>query len=115
MTRRPSTNVRQSKAAARVRAAKRYAAMSAPCGICKGRRGPIDYAAPRSHLYPLSLVIDEIRPVARWREFGYASARDCARDESNWQPAHWICNAQKGDGRRARKQPDRRDEPTVGW
>ena len=91
---------RQDKGRARKRAAARYAMMDAPCGLCGGRRGPIDYSAPRDHMHPLSLVIDEIKPVARWREFGYESARACACDESNWQPAHRICNAQAGDKRK---------------
>ena len=98
-------NPRQSKKAARIRAARRYAAMDAPCALCGGRRGPIDYSAPRSHLFPLSLVIDEIRPVARWREFGYESPKACARDESNWQPAHWVCNAEARDKRKRPAPP----------
>ena len=98
---------RQSKARARVRAAKRFAAMDAPCALCHGARGPIRYDQPRNHMFPLSLAIDERAPVARWREFGYASARDCARDESNWQPTHWICNAQAGDKRRETPIPPR--------
>jgi len=100
---RGKNNPRQSNGRARVRAAKRYAAMDAPCALCGGRRGPIDYKAPRNHLFPLSLVIDEIRPVARWKEFGYSSARQCACDEKNWQPAHWICNAEAGDKSKAVK------------
>ena len=51
-------------------------------------------------MFPLSLAIDEVHPVARWAEFGYASAKACATDESNWQPAHWICNAQASDKRK---------------
>lgn len=92
-------NVRQKAKGRRVKAAKRYASIDAPCGICGGARGPIDYSAPRSHLFPLSLVIDEKIPVARWAEAGYRSAAECACDEGNWQPAHWVCNAIKSDGR----------------
>lgn len=91
---------RQSNGNARRKAARRFAAMDAECALCHGRRGPIDYSAPRNHMFPLSLAIDEIAPVARWAEFGYASARECATDVSNWQPTHWICNAQAGDKRR---------------
>ena len=94
-------NPRQSNSRARVRAAKRYAAMDAPCALC-GK--PIRYDQPRSHMFPLSLVIDEVRPVARWKEFGYASARECASDPNNWQPAHWICNALAGDKRKPAKR-----------
>ena len=93
------SNPRQSNGRARVRAAKRYAAMGAECALCHGARGPIDYSAPRSHLFPLSLVIDEIVPVACWREGGYESARACASDPCNWQPAHWVCNSLASDKR----------------
>lgn len=40
--------------------------------------------------------MDEIRPVSRWREFGYSSARAAAEDFSNLQAAHYYCNQQKG-------------------
>lgn len=93
-------NPRQSNARARQRMAKRYAAMDAECALCHGARGPIRYDQPRSHLYPLSLVIDEIHPVGRWREFGYESAKACACDPNNWQPAHWVCNAFASDKRK---------------
>lgn len=95
-------NPRQSNGNARRKAAKRYAAMDAPCALCHGMRGPIRYDQPRNHMFPLSLAIDEVKPVGRWREFGYSSARECATDPSNWQPAHWVCNALASD---KRKQP----------
>ena len=97
-------NPRQSNGRARKRAAQRYALMDAPCALCRGKRGPIHYDEPRSHLFPLSLVIDEIKPVSRWCEFGYASAKECASDPSNWQPAHFICNAEASDKRKARRK-----------
>lgn len=96
-------NPRQSNGNARRKAAKRFAAMDAPCALCHGKRGAIDYQAPRNHMFPLSLAIDEIKPVSRWREFGYASADECARDQSNWQPTHWICNAQASDKRKKKR------------
>ncbi|ACV22583.1 Uncharacterised protein [Slackia heliotrinireducens] len=105
-----ASNPRQSAARARVRQARRYAAANAECALCNGARGPIDYSAPRDHMHPLSLVIDEIAPVARWREFGYESRRACACDPANWQPAHWICNALASDKRGRRKGPRGRDE-----
>lgn len=101
---RARSNPRQSKRGARLRAAARFAAADAPCALCRGRRGPIHYGEPRDHLHPLSLVIDEIAPVSRWSEFGYTSARECARDESNWQPAHRICNAEASDKRRPQRR-----------
>ena len=88
---------------ARRKAAKRFAAMNAPCALCNGARGEIHYDEPRDHLHPLSLAIDEIRPVSRWMEFGYKSARECATDPSNWQACHYLCNAQAGDKRKPKK------------
>lgn len=75
----------------------RLRAMGGECGICHGRFGPIHYDEPSDAQHPLSFVVDEIKPVSRWREFGYPSARAAAEDWSNLQPAHWFCNAQKGN------------------
>ena len=75
----------------------RLRAMGGECGICHGRFGPIHYDEPSDAQHPLSCVVDEIKPVSRWREFGYPSARAAAEDWSNLQPAHWFCNAQKGN------------------
>ena len=74
----------------------RFAAMGAPCGICGGRLGPIRYDEPRDNAHPLSFVIDEIRPVSRFREFGYNSREEAAQDWGNLQAAHRCCNAAKG-------------------
>ena len=74
----------------------RFRAMEAPCGICGGRLGPIRYDEPADGRHPLSFVIDEIRPVSRWREFGYDSPAAAAQDPENIQPAHRCCNAAKG-------------------
>lgn len=71
--------------------------MGAPCGICKGRLGAIHYDEPSDSKHPLSFVIDEIRPVSRWKEFGYDSPAAAAQDWDNLQPAHWICNAKKSN------------------
>lgn len=70
--------------------------MNAPCGICGGRLGPIHYDEPSDAQHPLSFVIDEIRPVSKWRQFGYDSPEAAAADWNNLQPAHWVCNARKG-------------------
>ena len=70
--------------------------MDAPCGICKGRFGPIHYDEPSKPGYPLSFVIDEIKPVSRWKEFGYSSPQAAALDFNNLQAAHYMCNASKG-------------------
>ena len=74
----------------------RFKAMAAPCGICGGKLGPIHYDEPSDPKHPLSFVIDEIRPVSRWREFGYASKKAAAQDWNNLQAAHRCCNAAKG-------------------
>lgn len=93
-------NPRQSNGGARRKAAKQYAATNAPCALCGGA---IRYDQPRSHMFPLSLAIDEIRPVSRWREFGYASADACATDPNNWQPTHYACNARASDKKKKTK------------
>jgi len=86
----------------------RLRAMGAPCGICGGRLGPIHYDEPSDAAHPLSFVIDEIKPVSRWREFGYESAKAAAQDWSNLQAAHYCCNQAKGNGTRRRPgQADR--------
>lgn len=71
--------------------------MQCECGICKGRLGPIHYDEPSDAQHPLSFVVDEIIPISRWREFGYASPRSAAEDFSNLQAAHYCCNAAKGN------------------
>lgn len=81
----------------------RLRAMGGECGICHGRFGPIHYDEPSDAQHPLSFVVDEIKPVSRWREFGYPSARAAAEDWSNLQPAHWFCNAAKGNKNRAKR------------
>ena len=74
----------------------RFRAMDAPCGICKGRLGPIHYDEPSDAQHPLSFVIDEIKPISRFKEFGYSSKREAAEDWENLQAAHYICNQKKG-------------------
>lgn len=75
----------------------RLKAIAGECGICKGRLGPIHYDEPSNHLHPLSFVIDEIKPISRYKEFGYSSKEEAAQDFNNLQPAHYICNQQKGN------------------
>lgn len=71
--------------------------MDAPCGICKGKLGPIHYDEPSDSKHPLSFVIDEIHPVSRWKEFGYDSPEASCLDWSNLQAAHFCCNAAKSN------------------
>ena len=72
----------------------RFKAMDAPCGIC-GK--PIHYDEPSDARHPLSFVIDEIKPVSRWREFGYDSPESCCDDWNNLQACHYRCNALKSN------------------
>ena len=74
----------------------RFKAMGAECGICHGRLGAIHYDEPSDAKHPLSFVIDEIKPVSKWRLYGYASPQAAAQDWNNLQPAHYWCNQQKG-------------------
>ena len=75
----------------------RLKAIGGECGICRGRLGPIHYDEPSDSDHPLSFVIDEIKPVSRWREFGYSSRAAAAQDWNNLQPAHYCCNAMKSN------------------
>ena len=100
------SNPRKANGNARRKAAQQYAAMNAPCALCHGARGPIRYDQPRNYKFPLSLAIDEIKPVSRWQEFGYASPVECATDVNNWQPSHYLCNSQAGDKRKPTKAID---------
>ncbi len=92
-----ATNPRYKNGNLRRKYRARFKAMNAPCGICGGRLGPIHYDEPSDHLHPLSFVIDEIHPVSRWKEFGYGSAAEAAKDWNNLQAAHYCCNAAKSD------------------
>lgn len=75
----------------------RFRAMNAPCGICRGSLGEIHYDEPSDSAHPLSFVIDEIKPVSRWREFGYDSPEAVAKDWNNLQAAHYCCNQAKSN------------------
>lgn len=72
----------------------RIRAMGLPCHIC-GK--PIHYDEPSDSNHPWSFVIDEIKPVSRWKEFGYNSPEEVAQDWNNLAPAHWCCNAKKSN------------------
>ena len=74
----------------------RFKARGDVCGICKGRLGEIHYNEPSDAKHPLSFVIDEIKPISRYKEFGYESKRAAAEDINNLQAAHYICNQKKG-------------------
>ena len=86
----------------------RLKAMGLPCAIC-GR--PIHYDEPSDAKHPLSFVVDEIKPVGRYREWGYENKTAPALDWDNVQPAHYICNARKGMRTMDELQTDRE---TIG-
>lgn len=75
----------------------RLKAQGGECGICHGALGPIHYDEPSDAKHPFSFVVDEIIPVSRWKEFGYASPEAAAQDWNNLQAAHYCCNAAKGN------------------
>lgn len=75
----------------------RFKAMGNGCHICKGRLGPIHYDEPSDYKHPLSFVIDEIRPISRYKEFGYESREAACLDISNLAAAHYCCNQAKGN------------------
>lgn len=86
----------------------RLRAMGCECGICHGRFGPIHYDEPSDAQHPLSFVVDEIKPVSKWRQFGYPSARAAAEDWSNLQAACTLvlqCTE---------RQQNRRKRPKTG-
>ena len=79
--------------------------MAAPCGICRGRLGPIHYEEPSDSAHPLSFVIDEIHPISKYKQFGYTSREAAAQDWNNLQPAHWVCNQLKGNSSSLKSEP----------
>lgn len=87
-------NPRYANGALRRKYRARFKAIGGPCGICGGE---IHYDEPSDAAHPWSFVIDEIKPISRWREFGYDSARQAAEDWNNLQAAHYCCNAQKSN------------------
>ena len=88
-----ATNPRYKNGALRRKYRARFKARGDRCGICGGE---IHYDEPSDAQHPLSFVIDEIKPVSRWREFGYDSPEAAAQDWNNLQAAHYACNAAKG-------------------
>ena len=86
----------------------RFKAMDAPCGICRGKFGPIRYDQRSCSQNPLSFCIDEIHPVSRWKDFGYDSPQAACMDPQNLQAAHWICNSRKSNHIQGEKGSERR-------
>lgn len=88
------TNKRRVNGWARDNIRKRWRSIGAPCALC-GR--PIDYSlgyvvdlrTGKRRMHPMAFVVDEIVPVSMGGD---------PLSFANTQPAHWICNARKGDG-----------------
>ena len=101
-------NPRYANGARRRKIRDRWKAIGAPCGIC-GK--PIDYSlgyitdpvTGKRRPHPMSFVVDEICPVSKWREGGFSSAMEAATTFSNTRPAHYSCNARRGDGTKQKK------------
>lgn len=95
--RHPKQNPRYTNGAARRKVRDRLKHEGRGCWICRvfGRPDRIDYDLPAGH--PLSFEVDELKPVSRWREFGYQSAQACALDYSNLAATHAVCNRWKGN------------------
>ena len=97
-------NPRRANGARRNQIIARWRAIGDPCHLC-GK--PIDYSlgmitdekTGKRRPHPMSFVVDEIVPVSRYMEGGFATPEQAALTWSNTQPAHWICNARKSDGR----------------
>ena len=90
-------NPRYSNGTLRRKYRARLKAQGGDCGICGGKLGPIHYDEPSDAAHPLSFVVDEIRPISRYREFGYESKKAAALDWNNLQAAHYCCNAAKSN------------------
>ena len=101
-----SSNPRRADGSRRDKIRDRWRAIGAPCWIC-GK--PIDYslgmvtANGKRRPHPMSFVVDEVVPLSRYREGGFDSAAQAATTFDNTRPAHWICNARRGDGTRRNK------------
>lgn len=91
------SNPRYSNGNARRKYRARFKAMNAPCGICHGALGEIHYDEPSNAQHPFSFVIDEIKPISKYKQFGYSSREEAAQDWNNLQAAHYYCNAKKSD------------------
>ncbi len=87
--------------------------MDAPCGICHGRLGRILYDEPSDAQHPLSFVIDEIKPISRYKEFGYESREAACIDIDNLCAAHCVCNAAKSNKIPSHSKVKRLQNPIV--
>ena len=93
----PRPNPRRSNGSARTKLRRWLAAQERPCWICKafGRPAAIDYSLPQGH--PMCFEMDELKPVSKWREYGYPSPEAAALDKGNVDATHRRCNQWRGN------------------
>lgn len=102
-----TANPRRANGAARDSIRARWKAIGDPCHLC-GK--PIDYSlgmivderTGKRRPHPMSFVVDEITPV----RFGGDPI-----SMENTRPAHWLCNARRGDGTRKASQSQPLPQP----
>jgi len=92
-----SNNPRRANGAARNKLRKWLRDQQRPCWICVafGRYARIDYDLPAGH--PMAFEVDELKPVSKWREYGYPSPTAAALDRSNVDSVHRRCNEWRGN------------------
>ena len=90
------SNPRRSNGSRRSKHRRRMRAEGRGCWICQtfGRPSYIDYSLPAGH--PAAFELDELCPVSRWREGGYANPEACAADWGNLAATHRACNQWRG-------------------
>ena len=104
-----SGNPRRANGSRRDKIRDRWRAIGAPCGIC-GK--PIDYSLGivtvngKRRPHPMSFVVDEVVPVSKGGD---------PLDFENTRPAHWICNARRGDGTRSKALAAPLPQPFDEW
>lgn len=92
-----ATNPRCANGNARRKLRERIKALGLPCAIC-GQA--IDPTLPAGH--PMSFEVDEVVPVSRYAEGGYATPQECALDPANCRGVHRVCNERRGNRTEAR-------------
>ena len=101
-----AVNPRYANGNARRKIRARHRAIGAPCALCGHA---IDYSLGmvtgpdgKKRPHPMSFVVDEKIPVSKGGS---------PIDFDNTQPAHWICNAKKGNRIIVNQQIDERALP----
>lgn len=92
-----TSNPRVSNGSARRKLVARLRSEHRDCWICRAFNRPstIDYSL--HYLHPAAFTVDELKPISRWREYGYSSPQAAALDYSNIEAAHRYCNSWRGN------------------